>query len=908
MSNTGKIVLGSIAVLGVAGYAIKKAIDANNLESQISFSLSNIKGNASLDLIKKGRIEIATTLRIINGSSISIPFSISQCKVIYKDVEIAVSKPDANITLGANSIINKTLTFEVPLTSLGIQSDLIVDLAKSIFSKGGLSEKINSIMSSITPNISISVTAKANGVAINFVKKLEGANAPAQIALTAQERDVVNGQEYNKYFKKSARTNITLNRDGDVPDVVNTMVQIVETHYQEAMPIAQILKGSTTLETARNTWNFAVRYLRYHNDRFGVEELRTPARSWYDGQINYVQNGQSESGIDCDDFSIFCGSVFRCLNIPFTFRITKYYYRDYFQHVYVYIPKGNNGKDIICDPVVDTFNYEKPYTEQEDDFDMKGLNIASSMNGLGGIPIQILEGIDGDTDNTIDGMSIELLEGYDTESDLYHVLNGTDFDVEGIDGVEKSEEDAVYQYLLRTRKVIASNPKLISAYTSKENEMLSMFDKAIAYYYTPQRDAVLEALAKYEDSMFASGKIYGLGLGDNEQFEGFFKKVAKVVKKGAQAQLKIAKKIGKGVVKVAKVVLVKFNPLFIAIRNGMLLMMKLNMFHMATKMKYGFLTEQQAKDNNIDIENWKKAVTAKNKLMSIFTKMGGKEANMQKAILKGKNVKAMMEVPKKDGEIKGLGELGEPYSAATIATAMGVMSPVIALCAKLSAGAKAVKDIKDAKDNITSLVPSSVKSSVNNTLKSAISPNRKAEINNLLNTANVKSVEDAAKLVEGGKLKASELYATMTPASIKNLKPESYQLLTKMVANEAFTSSDSNSQADTNENAASNLTSSNTNTNNMAEESTKPSFFEKNKKIIYIGGGLALLGIIGIGTYMALSDDKPKQQSLPRSQQSAPSRDGIPAQGLGGVGRRRKKKTNTKYQKPKRKSIGAIAV
>ena len=913
-NNTGKIVLVGGA-LAVGGYFLaKKLISATNLQSQVSFYLSSVTGNATLSQITSGRIEISTTLRIINGSSISIPFSINQAKIIYKGVEIAVSKPDAEITLEANSTINKKLTFEVPLLSLGLQSDVIADIAKAFLSVGGISAKISAIMASITPNISLSTTVSINGITANFVKTMETLPTTKGIGLSAGERNISDGSAFNKYFKKSTRTNVVLNRNGSIPDVISAMVRIVETHYHDTDEIAQVLKGANTLETSRNIWNFAVKYIRYHNDRYGVEELRTPLRSWNDGQIRYYQNGESEFGIDCDDFAMFCGSILKSLGIPFHFRITKYYYRTYFQHVYLYIPNGNNGgEDIIIDPVVDAFNYEKPYTQQEDDFNMASLDGSiGTLGGVSGMPIEILSGLSGVGE--INGMPIEMLEGNDGESDLYHLINGTDLDGIDIDdeglGDVKQVEDGIYNYLVRTRRVIASDPNAIKAYSSNPQLYLSMMDKAIDAYYTPQRDVVLKALSDYEDKLGNDGTIKGI----DPQLGGFFKNIGKFIKK-----------VGKAVVKVAKAVLVTFNPLFVLIRGGMILAMKVNLFWMASKFQYGYLTEAQAKANNLNMDNWRKAVRAKDLITSIFTKIGGKEENLREAILKGRSA---------EGMIKGLGEIGQLGFPAVILPAMTALAPPIAAASGISAGASAlatgiavasgvvaagakvvdiVKKGKDVKDAVVKVVekPSSiVSSSVVSTATSLISPERKAEVNALLNNSGVQSIQDAKALVDGGLIKASELYNTMTPASRANLTPESSTMLTKMLVSEAFakgastapspttatlkngTLPQNNSTATAQNNKTTSEVSQSNNTT-MADNTTATTattapqtFLQKNKKAIFIGIGVLALAGIATAVYATVSSNPKPQQiaSRPRNNEATIE------QGLSGFKRKRKAK------------------
>jgi hypothetical protein len=94
--------------------------------------------------------------------------------------------------------------------------------------------------------------------------------------------------------------------------------------------------------------------MQYENDDMGLEQLRTPARSWRD----------RKRGVDCDDFSIFCASVLTCKGIPYKFRITKYDGKSYFQHIYCVATI--NGREVVIDPVIDRYDYEKPYSEKKD--------------------------------------------------------------------------------------------------------------------------------------------------------------------------------------------------------------------------------------------------------------------------------------------------------------------------------------------------------------------------------------------------------------------------------------------------------------------------------------------------------------------------------------------------------------
>ena len=129
------------------------------------------------------------------------------------------------------------------------------------------------------------------------------------------------------------------------------MEEIVLSTLDQTKAIAQVLKGNDTYSTASNIWKFAYHYIQYKEDENGKEQLREPNRSWAD----------RESGIDCDCYSILISSILTNLGIDHKYRITKYNGNDYYQHVYVVI-KQKNGKEIIIDPVVNSFDYQKPYT------------------------------------------------------------------------------------------------------------------------------------------------------------------------------------------------------------------------------------------------------------------------------------------------------------------------------------------------------------------------------------------------------------------------------------------------------------------------------------------------------------------------------------------------------------------
>lgn len=180
------------------------------------------------------------------------------------------------------------------------------------------------------------------------------------------KRAIQSGLQYNQYFVLSGvhGQEVSLMANGNVSDTIALMKKIVADTLPQTKRIAQVLKGSTRLQTASNVWDFLYNHVQYTKDNPLREQLRTPLRTWHDRR----------RGVDCDCYSIFISSVLTNLGVPHFFRVAGYHGGDY-QHVYVVVPDGS--RQIIIDPVMDEFNKEQPYTSKKD-FNMK----VTMLNGL----------------------------------------------------------------------------------------------------------------------------------------------------------------------------------------------------------------------------------------------------------------------------------------------------------------------------------------------------------------------------------------------------------------------------------------------------------------------------------------------------------------------------------------------
>jgi hypothetical protein len=131
------------------------------------------------------------------------------------------------------------------------------------------------------------------------------------------------------------------------------------------------------------------------------------------------------------------------------------------------------------------------------------------------------------------------------------------------------------------------------------------------------------------------------------------------------------------------------NPLTIALRNGFLASMQLNIMNVAGRLKYGYLTDAQATKMGINLPELAKLRKILETAENTYYQAGGEKANLKKAILEGKGNKDK-KVPLSglnglDGIyadedeyliVNGLGQLGEPVTAAAIGAAAAAVGAV----------------------------------------------------------------------------------------------------------------------------------------------------------------------------------------------------------------------------------------
>ena len=384
-------------------------------------------------------------------------------------------------------------------------------------------------------------------------------------SITSGYRKILSGSEYNKYFSDPDQDDRIIIQDGEVTDTVELMKKVVWKYLSDTEAIAKKLKSPSVKRTSENIWNFLYHHIQYKLDQEGLEQLRRPARSWAD----------RKSGIDCDCFAIFCSSILTNLEIPHSFRITKYDGSEYFQHVYVVVPYGSGL--IKIDPVLSSFNYEPPFSTKRD--------IPMNLNG---IDVAVLSGTPGASERL--GLS-EIWHGSHI-GDIQPLTNNP-------------QDDAVYNYLLETKAALLAMPEGYS------NEFIAALEYAIKHWHTPRRQEALDFLADLEESK---------GLGRLNREGKFFKSLQKV---------------GRGA-KIALKTVVKYNPISTLARTGLMLALKMNLRGMRKHLMWGYASASQAERAGIDPDTHRRIQDALFKVGKLWTKkLFGKESTLRNIILKG---------------------------------------------------------------------------------------------------------------------------------------------------------------------------------------------------------------------------------------------------------------------------------
>lgn len=545
--------------------------------------------------------------------------------------------------------------------------------------------------------------------------------------VAGKHRILKDGKKFETLFTETLGTDPVVNKTASVYDTVDFVADVVKNTLKDTEKLAPVLKSSTIQQTLLNIHNFFYDHYQYKLDKPGVEQVRRPSRAFKD----------REKGIDCDCFSTSVSSVLTNLGIAHYLKIVALNGKDYFQHIYVIVPKFKNA-DItkranywVIDPVID-----KEFNEKTS-FDKEAKKITKTHTLKMSIPLQYLNGPDEDTlGNEFEGIEQEL-QGLGSNDDL---------------GIASAFRNRVQKHVQNTIRKIDQNPtsveaafnaprlrqqyaELALALDGPEDQLMQTLEKLSGEEHEALNDNLREfghAVAGHDDYLYGAlfgnldenmlSSINGLGKKGNNRSnmqkantgrKGQFTKIKNAVKLSKTANKNFGKKAGVVLKKVGKKI-VKSNPISVAARAGFIVAMRTNLATIAERSFWGLQSRDFAKSKGISDDYYDACVRLYALTKKIFVNiLKGDESALKSAILNGRAAKKVATVLKRQGmsgveEVSGLGlveGLGVVAAATSTAAATSFLVPIIAFVKKnfssikmvASSGTTFIKKRKDTK-------------------------------------------------------------------------------------------------------------------------------------------------------------------------------------------------------------------
>lgn len=169
--------------------------------------------------------------------------------------------------------------------------------------------------------------------------------------------------------------------EANTHDIINLILACDRNAAADVVNVAPIVCGSNVYETCRNIHEVIKKYIRYQEDEFGYQKLKSGAQLW-----------SSKVG-DCKSFSLFAAGLLKSLGIPYRYRFISTDAARDVHHVYL-VAQDENGKEICLDATRPTFDKEPAYAYKQDYLINPKLKMKAaapeaegnrSVNGIGGL-------------------------------------------------------------------------------------------------------------------------------------------------------------------------------------------------------------------------------------------------------------------------------------------------------------------------------------------------------------------------------------------------------------------------------------------------------------------------------------------------------------------------------------------
>jgi hypothetical protein len=469
---------------------------------------------------------------------------------------------------------------------------------------------------------------------------------------------------------------------GGLKQTLNTITKVTRDTLAQTADLAKQLKGSDAHTSARNVWSWVKSNIRYHLDHDGLEEVRTPARSYAD----------RNAGVDCEDMAIFTASLLINMGYKPHFAVVAFNHNESYGHIYTML------NSTVIDCVWTAFDQHPP-------------NVTKTLN--------------------VNPMEIKVLSGTDDYAPYGRICGLCG--VAPVTATTHKVKEAQKQLLERHKSAASTAERLhLSRELRKTQYIVNLNATTAQARMLPVMPALQDVTAEgefvfYEDADLEQIAAYLDGATDTYEYiqslDGLGSWLSKTVDKVKSTVKTVAEKAKDVIDKVKKPIL-KFMPLSALARNAFLLLVKLNVRNIAKGFSVGYYTEAEAKAKGIPAAVHARCVAGAKKMEDKFENFGGEAKNFRKEVERGAKKKALFGKSKSTKSLKGWGNdmphysgnqhstrqnmpfstahghysqhyrgvdgLGEPASATAITTAITAAAPLLIALAKI------LKDMKPA--------------------------------------------------------------------------------------------------------------------------------------------------------------------------------------------------------------------
>lgn len=295
--------------------------------------------------VSGGDLYIPIAITVKNPSVGATTVSIEKGTMYVGDYSAATLTFSTGVSPIINVGTNSTATFKDMFVTMPLTTVLSV-VSENLY------EVLNSQFSTVLEKLRFEGTALCGGnVRIAFSKTSFLTDKP-DISLGVVATGLRNLKPFSDYSalippkSNLEYSDLVVKADGSTEDTIDLMKQVVYSTLDDTKRLAAHLKKGSVKDSVESVWNFVYQHIQYVRDSPTQEQVRRPLRTLYDREG------------DCDCYATLCASIFENMGIPWKFRITKYYGRSYWQHVYVIVPTSDN-QYFTCDPVMDKCFEEK---------------------------------------------------------------------------------------------------------------------------------------------------------------------------------------------------------------------------------------------------------------------------------------------------------------------------------------------------------------------------------------------------------------------------------------------------------------------------------------------------------------------------------------------------------------------